>query len=415
MTLFPELEPEPAERRALVAAAKLVKDPSAPCRGCPLSEAGGKLHPQVPSDAAIVVLSSAPSENDERERVLYSGRVGGVVRAALAAAGVDPELVGYANLTRCAGDAGTSAWESAEKRCRSYLDADLPAGVPLLLLGAKPLHAMVGSGRASLGATRGLWIQVEDGRDAFVARDPQTLCSLTDEVAREALLQEFSADVGRMADHLLGREPASPITFQVFESPFAAASYLEDLARRTDPWAFDLETYDGVEFPSRKGVSTDACHPDFRLRGIAIATSATEGAWVECKGYEGRVAEVRALLDPAFGSCAAKWAFWGHFDDEGLVYPGWVTEVRNRAGDGGLALLSLSDGAHESLRLEHAVVNVLKDRQYWNGMDKSKMRDVQLAVVAHNAVGDACYTFKLCELLHGRLERGEYFMHRRVS
>ena len=282
----------------------------------------------------------------------------------------------------------------------------------MLLLGAKPLRAFV-DGKAKLGASRGLWAQTTDAREYFTARDPSQLWTIVDPASRESRLGEFVADVTRMSDRLLGREPDSPFTVHVFSSPVEAhrAGFLTELARRTERWTFDIETYDGAKFPSRKNVSTDPCHPDFRLRGIAVATSDTEGVFIECLGWEERIAEARAVLSPAFSSPAPKGAFSGHFDDEGLVYPGWVDAVVNRTDDGMLGLLALSDGAHDTLRLEHAVVNVLGARQYWNGMDKSKMRDAPLSFVAASAVGDACYEHQLIGVVRGRLARGEYFMH----
>lgn len=414
MSLFSELEPSPHLRKALEAQAKLARQNN-PCAKCALATIQPKILPVIPSDPVLVVVAAAPSANDEREGRPFSGREGEQLRAALAEAGLDVARVGFAHLTRCRPptDDLRGPWEQAEKQCRRFLDADLVGSAPLMLLGAAPLKSFVG-GKTTLGAQRGLWSQADE-RDVFSARDPRQLLRVQDVSARETLLGEFRDDVGRMADRLLDREPASPITAQIFETPFAAADFLQSLAQRAEPWAFDLETYDGAVFPSRVNVSTDPCHPDFRLRGVAIALSATEGAWIDCRFLEPRIAEVRALLSPAFESPAEKWAWFGHFDEEGLTYPGWVTRVSCRAGDGGLALLALSDGAHESLRLEHAVVNVLGARQYWNGMDKGKMRDVSLEVVAANAVGDACYTFALCEKLHGMLERGEYMVHKRIE
>ena len=383
-----------------------------PCSGCALSFVKTRVRPVVPRDPLLVVVGAAPGAEDEERGLPFSGAVGSFVRGALATAGVDPTQVAFAYLTRCRTAVDDDpAWGRAEKRCRTYFSRDVEGPAPMLLLGLRPLRALVDP-KARLGAARGLWHKVDD-RDAYSARDPAQFLAVADEGARDALASEFREDVARMADRVLGREPPSKISIEVFDSPLSARAYLERLAACEEPWAFDIETYDGGAFPSRQGVSTDPCHPDFRLRGVAVATSPTSGAWVECRGWEARVAEAREVLSPAFGSPAGKWAFNGHFDEEGLVYPGWVPAVRNRSGDGLLALLALSDGEHESLRLEYAVVNVLGERQYWNGIDKSRMRDVPTETAARNAGGDACYTHQLCDLLHGRLARGEYFSWRK--
>ena len=407
MTLVPDLEPTVEERRASVARARLARDPSAPCVGCPLAATGAKVRPTVPVSPQVTVVCSAPSEDDERSRELLTGPEGSVLRRALSAAGVTSYSV--VPLTRCRppmGDFDSPVWVAASTRCREYLVADLVGSPPLLLLGGRPLREFAG-GKVRLAAVRGLWAQA-DGREYFPVRDPCTLSGVLDPVARQALASEIEGDVAAMADKVLGREVYTGIQVRAFESPEAAEGFLVELARRNEPWAFDIEAYDAREFPSRKYVSTDPCHPDFRLRGVAFALSATEGAFVDCLGVEPR--RVSKYLSPAFGSRAPKWAFSGHYDEEGLVYPGYVGAVVNRAGDGMLGLLALSDGHHEELRLEYAVVRILGERQYWDGYDKSRMRDAPLARVARNAVGDACYTLRLCEVLHVRLERGEYFM-----
>ena len=409
MTLLPELEPTAAEKQVNLARAALARDPSAPCSGCPLSATGARVKPDLHPAAAVVVVAAAPTAADEGNRRLLSDPCGRVLRDAVAIAGG----ASYVSLTRCRppdGNFESPVWDAAVSHCRAYLDVDAAGVAPLLLLGARPLRHYAG-GRAKIGASRGLWAQTPDGRDFFSVRDPATVADIVDSSARVAVAAEVAADVSAMVDRVLGRSAASPVAVRTFESPFAGRDYLLDLSRRTGPWAFDIETYDAGAFPARKGVSTDPCHPDFRLRGLAVATSGVEGAYFDCRGLEGRLGEVRKILSPAFRSEAPKWAFFGHFDENGLVYPGWVEAVNNRAGDGYLALLALSDGLHDSLRLEHAVVNVLGARQYWNGMDKARMRDTPLGVVAENSVGDACYAFRLFEVLRGRLERGEYMMH----
>ena len=118
--------------------------------------------------------------------------------------------------------------------------------------------------------------------------------------------------------------------------------------------------------------------------------------------------DVRSLLDPVFGSDAEKWPFNGSYDEEGLVYPGWVTEINARSGDGMLAMVALGDGRHESLRLEKAAADLLKRPQAWDGFDKSRIRDLSIDEVAQGAVGDASNALALCRLLHDRLARGEY-------
>ncbi len=213
--------------------------------------------------------------------------------------------------------------------------------------------------------------------------------------------------VGR--PRIAGRD-SSPITVKLYRSLGAATLYLEALAVHPGPWTFDIETYDAAEFPSRKSVAVDPHHPDFRVRGVAFATSAVEGAFVDLISdsppgalWDKLVPPFRNPLGDAFASDAEKGAFNGGFDECGLVYSGWVPQVRNRTRDGMLAMIALGDGTHERLTLAHAIVVLLHRKVVWNE-DKALIRDLPAETVADGSVHDACYTHELCDLLDGWAE-----------
>ncbi len=210
--------------------------------------------------------------------------------------------------------------------------------------------------------------------------------------------------------------PQAPgsVSVKVYGSLDAAAPFLAALARSPGPWVFDIETYDAAEFPSRKHVSVDPFHPDFRVRGVAVAWRDDVGAWVELNGdpaglgrrLRPRGVEVLcpvgiAALRAAFASDAEKGAFNGGFDDCGLVYPGWVPRVRNRTRDGMLSMVGLGDGTHERLTLQHAAAVLLGADPHWVDVDKGQMRGLPIDVVAEGSVRDACLTYALCDLLDG--------------
>jgi hypothetical protein len=191
------------------------------------------------------------------------------------------------------------------------------------------------------------------------------------------------------------------ITVRMYRSLDDATDFLTGLALLEEPWTFDIETYDDVVVPSRKEVAVDSFHPDFRVRGVAIATSTTGGAWVDFARrqpsdfnatHRGLVA-----LRAAFGSPTEKGAYNGGFDESGLIVSGWVPAVRNRARDGMLAVVALGDGTHESLTLSHVVKVLLGHEPYWD-VDKGLMRDLPIETIARGSVTDACYTFELCDL-----------------
>lgn len=410
---FPEMEPPPRAPRSYrprgASGDRPGKAPAvAPCEGCPFNDGRPKIPPTVPTGRPLIAaIGMRPASEEERQGRHFAGAGSRPILEEMQRNGVDLDQVFFANLTRCnPREVGydDSAWETAVKKCGKFLKEDLKAipGVPLVLFGRETLRAFLGK-KERIEARRGLWTLCDE-RPTFIARHPAR------DKDNTFLQEEFRGDMKRMADKVFGRVPRPDINVLVYESPDAARPFLERLASAAGPWAFDIESYDAKAFPSRKFVSTDPCHPDFRLRGIAVAWGPNNGAWIDCRGWEGRLAEARELLEPAFGSSAEKWAFNGGFDDDGLVYPGWVPIVANRTGDGMLAMVALGDGTHASLRLEKAVVEVLKQPQYWMDVDKGKMRDIPLQECAENAVGDACYTWRLCDDLHGRLERGAYMV-----
>jgi hypothetical protein len=335
------------------------------------------------------------------------GPTGKVARAAVLEAGLDPDQdVAWLNLARCRPEGDnfdTPQWGKAERRCiKGYLEADLAklAGLPLVVLGRRPLQWVADEGKKTgIGSARGLWTHAQ-GREVFVARHPAQFLRDIEPLKTQRTLQ-FYQDMQRMADRVLGRE-RDAFTVEVYASAREAEKRLAWLATH-GPWVFDIETYDARQVPSRKNVSTNPFHPDFRIRGIAFAWSPTEGCWVDLLNGHGT-----ELLRPVFESNAEKGAFHGNFDQEGVEMAGLVPSLRCRTFDGMLAMVALSDGRHESLRLEKAVVDILGRTQYWVGVDKEFMRDLPVEQVARGAVGDACFTFELCVVLHDRLARGEY-------
>jgi uracil-DNA glycosylase len=402
---------------AIVPKPKAKKEPLSPCVGCEYESRVCKVQPVLPPAPSLVIVGDAPDEAAEFALEPFSGACRDLVATALGRAGLDPGACAWVNLSRCraAGDDLKGApHQKAEKRCRKFLVPDMDrtggSGIPLLLLGERALHGFwKEEGRKpSIGAYRGLWIeakQVAPGRKAFVARHPRDIFADRNPEARRA---EFFEDIRRMGESL-NNPPLANITSQVYANAIEAREFLTWLAAREEPWAFDIEAYDAVEFPSRLGVSTDPCHQDFRLRGVAFSWGVNEGAYVDLMGWELDPVPVSELFTPVFASDAEKWAFGGHYDEEGVAYTKLAADgVRNRAGDGMLAMIALGDGTHDSLRLEKAVVDVLKRPQYWQGFDKAKMRDVPLADVADGAIGDACYTFELCTYLHERIRAEEY-------
>lgn len=379
-----------------------------PCVGCPREHAR-KVLPVIPQDALAVCIGMAPGEHEEDEGTPFVGPAGTLLRSALTEANLEITRIGFANLGRCRpenDDFETPEWTKAEQRCWRHLNHDLASvTVPLVLLGTRPVQRFLGGKNQKVTQHRGLWEQTPDGRRVFVARHPSGVLRSRDD--REHLERQFREDIQRLAAGLNGQATPTP-RVPTFRDPFEAREFLAKLAKHPGPWSFDIEAFDAGAFPSRPNVATDPCHPDFRLRGVAFAWGGSGGAWVDCFTVNDQKHDVRALLDPVFSSDAEKWAFNGSYDEEGLVYPGWVTEINARSGDGMLAMVALGDGRHESLRLEKATADLLKRPQAWDGFDKAQIRDLSIDEVARGAVADAKNALALCRLLHDRLTRGEY-------
>lgn len=384
---------------------------SNPCEGCPC-QGKTKVPPTQLSTPKVQVVGLAPGGEEEEGLRLFIGPSGQLLRQGLRAAGFDPETeVSYANVTRCrplGDDFEARTWTEAAARCWNFLQRDLAANTaPLLLLGAPALKRFLNKKDAKIGAHRGLWTPTIV-REAFVAHHPAHILRAKDPAQRATLREQFMRDLSHMGDRIFKRQRADDLRLKIYPNLDAARPLLDKLAIYRGFWTFDIETYDAQALPSRPKVATDPCHPDFRVRGLALSWAHHTGAWLEFLDWETRKPEARALLNPLFLSPAPKGAFAGHFDEEGLIYPGWVDGIENRTSDAMLALVALGDARHESLRLEKAVIDVLKIPPSWDAVDKSRIREYPMEQIARGSVGDACRTYTLCLSLEERLAQEVY-------
>lgn len=366
----------------------------------------------------LVVVGLAPGTSEEEEGRVFAGPSGVIVRKALERAGLNLETdVSLTNLIRCRDKTGGfdgDVWKKAAQKCRAFLANDLPPPhtTPLLLLGSQVVERFLG-GITSIRRERGMWRLSSCGNyEVFSAYHPAYWLRKRDtNEQREGLLQ-FINDVQRCVNRVLLGPPRPLVprnNIKIYHSVGEAKGVLAKLAQSEHPFAFDIETYDANSCPSRKGVAVDACHPDFRVRGVAISNGKV-GYWIDFTLWEGRArAEARQILDPVFGNAALKMCQNGAFDEDGLVCQGWVSNVKNRMADSMLAMIALGDTINPpSVALDWGVVNILGENQYWDNTKKEFMRELPIEKVALGAVNDAAATYRLCEVLHERLKRGEY-------
>jgi len=386
-----------------------------PCEGCPC-EPQIKVAPVIPSNPKIIAVGIAPGRVEEELKLPFQGESGQLLRKVLKAVGLDPEKdVGYANLGRCrppGDDFDTSEWKEAEKRCWSYLMRDLQGwDGPLLLLSDRTVQKFLHDGKARLKTLHGTW-EKSQGWNCFLSYHPARVIR-TEGVSRITVEQGFRDDLARMAARVLGSEDGQPypVRFHVFSDPLKASGFLGKLKESGGPhkrfW-FDIETGDAQGVPSRKAVATDPFHPQFRVRGVAIALSPEIGAWIELRSWEDRKGEASKILTPVFMSEWEKGAFYGSFDENGLIVPGWVEGVRNRTRDPYLAAIALDETGHGH-SLERLCLDLLGISKPKGKVDPQRIMEMSVEEVAEYAVRDCCLAWALDDALQARLDKGEYY------
>lgn len=393
-----------------------------PCDKCPLNSPDRpKVNPILVPDPILGVVGLAPGETENQKLAPFVGPAGELLRTEGTKVGLpfgttkypfDGEIkISIANLTRCRPDNDnfdSKEWKKASGWCWKYLTKDTEGDYPLLLLGSEPLQKFLADKSARVSKLRGLWQTMSSGRQVFSTWHPAYVLREMRRVGENSTaLKQFRRDLEKVADRIHGREKLPDIKYDIFQNPGEAKDFLEHFARYPKPWVFDIETYDAVEYPSRKHVGTDPFHPDFRVRGIGFAWKPDRGAYIELKPWDQWRAQAAELLSPAFASPALKWAFNGTFDEEGLIYNKWIKQMVNRRGDGLMGVLAINAGGMPNFTLERCVVDILGEPQYW-GIDKTTIRDLPLEKVAEDAVRDCCSTLKLMKILHQRLRDGQY-------
>jgi uracil-DNA glycosylase family 4 len=382
---------------------------SSPCSECPLNS-NIKVLPCIPNNPKFFALGLAPGATEEITGIGFTGKAGDLLRSTLKRAGVNPERdVAYANLTRCRPieDKFDSSWKKAQRRCSEYMYADLNKfpSLPILAMGSDTAKVILQDTKLQITKIRGVWWLTPhpENRRVFPTLHPAAILRSGAEEWR----RQFEKDIFTFCKRVQGSDNLPDITIGIFERVADAENVIDLLVQSGSTFAFDIETYDCYETPSRKAVSTNPFHKDFRVRGLAVAYNKNSGFWIDFKADEDNKEECKRILNKLFMSSQPKWAFHGNFDEEGLIYQGWVDGINNRSGDGLLALISLGDGRRASNTLERAVMEILNESSYWD-VDKSRMAEHPTSVVAEGAVRDAVSTFKLVKILEAKLKKGEY-------
>lgn len=109
---------------------------AAGCRACPeLAASRTHVVPGVaPSGARLLLVGEAPGADEDRMGLPFVGRSGQLLDELLAQAGLDRSEAAVANVLKCRPPDNRAPWRAEVARCRPYLEAQLAALAPELVL-----------------------------------------------------------------------------------------------------------------------------------------------------------------------------------------------------------------------------------------------------------------------------------------
>jgi DNA polymerase len=197
---FPTAASWVPESRSLSA----LKSAAADCRGCDLyTRATQVVFGAGPRRARIVLIGEQPGDREDLEGAPFVGPAGGVLRRALAEAGLGPDDVYVTNAVK------HFSWEPRGKRrlhkkprtseieaCRPWLDAELDAVSPKLIVCLGATAAQTILGRAfRLTMHRGEVIRGKGAVPVLATIHPSAVLRAPDHAGREAAYEGFVADL----------------------------------------------------------------------------------------------------------------------------------------------------------------------------------------------------------------------------
>jgi DNA polymerase len=186
---------------------------AADCRGCDLyARATQVVFGAGPRRARVLLIGEQPGDREDLEGAPFVGPAGGILRRALADAGIDPDEAYVTNAVK------HFSWEPRGKRrlhkkprvseieaCRPWLDAELEAVAPGLIvcLGATAAQTILGR-TFRLTMHRGEVIRRPGASPVVATIHPSAVLRAPDHESREAAYQSFVADL-RLAAATLSR------------------------------------------------------------------------------------------------------------------------------------------------------------------------------------------------------------------
>lgn len=190
-----------------------LRDRAATCTACDLyANATQTVFGAGPPAAPLMLVGEQPGDQEDRRGQPFVGPAGGLLTAALAEAGIDPEATYLTNVVKHFG------WRPSGKRrlhqkpnvaqvraCRPWLDAEIEAVAPrvLVCLGATAAQALLGP-RFKVSEQRGTLVDWDREPLVLATVHPSSILRAADNEARRTQRASFVSDLKVAAAALRG-------------------------------------------------------------------------------------------------------------------------------------------------------------------------------------------------------------------
>jgi uracil-DNA glycosylase family protein len=188
-----------------------LREASSGCRACPLSESGTQtVFGEGRATSDVMLVGEQPGDKEDLEGRPFVGPAGRLLDRALDQAGIDRRNVYVTNVVK------HFKWEARGKRrihkkpnmseitaCRPWLEAEIRVVKPkvVVALGATAAQALLGR-NFKVSRQRGEIVESELAPLATATVHPSSILRAPDDDARKKAMDEFVADLERIAKEL---------------------------------------------------------------------------------------------------------------------------------------------------------------------------------------------------------------------
>jgi DNA polymerase len=179
---------------------------AAACRACPLwRNATQTVFGEGPAKARMVLMGEQPGDKEDLEGRPFVGPAGGLLRKAMAEAGLDPAEVYITNAVKHFKFQRRGKRRMHDKpnagevaACKPWFQRELELIKPkvVVAMGATAGLSLFGKTTA-IGKNRGKAIPLAEGGEAFVTVHPTYLQRIPDRESKDQAYRDFDADLKR--------------------------------------------------------------------------------------------------------------------------------------------------------------------------------------------------------------------------